>query len=61
MKKKARKLVLAKETLHDLDSANLERIAGGDVTQVASCAVGSCAVSCWCITSRNSCGGSAYC
>jgi hypothetical protein len=65
MKKKAKKLVLAKETLRELDPLNLERIAAQGITDVASC-IGTCGsvyLSCACTpnrTSHNTC-GSAYC
>jgi natural product precursor len=39
MKKKVKKLVLAKETMRDLDSPGLKAVAGGARTDFVTCGV----------------------
>jgi hypothetical protein len=56
MKKQAKKLVLAKETVAKLESGDLSHVAGGTLANTACDGCFSGANTCNCTGSRNTCG-----
>ena len=56
MRKQAKKLVLAKETVAKLESGDLMQVAGGTVLNTACDGCFSGANTCNCTGSRNTCG-----